>query len=220
MYMSRLVVRKESAFLLAHRNPYLLHQMIWSLFGDNPGRKRDFLYRVVDQVPRVYFLAVSERPPHDTESLWHIETRRYDPFIEKGQRYEFSLRANPVRTGRNRNGRHARFDVVMDAYLRCTKRHRSASSHAAEQKLIREAGLRWLTRRSPKLGISFRPEEVVVGGYRKHPFTKGSHEVTVATLDFRGILSVEDPQCLTHALYHGIGPAKAFGCGLLLLRLL
>jgi CRISPR system Cascade subunit CasE len=37
----------------------------------------------------------------------------------------------------------------------------------------------------------------------------------IVPVRFEGILSVDDPQRLLELVRHGIGPAKAFGCGLL-----
>ena len=39
-----------------------------------------------------------------------------------------------------------------------------------------------------------------------------------SALDFSGELTVIDPAAFIVALSKGIGPAKAFGCGLLLVR--
>ncbi|MHB1353416.1 MAG: type I-E CRISPR-associated protein Cas6/Cse3/CasE [Thiobacillus sp.] len=38
------------------------------------------------------------------------------------------------------------------------------------------------------------------------------------TCTFEGILRVEMPEQLASLLENGVGPAKAFGCGLLLVR--
>lgn len=40
----------------------------------------------------------------------------------------------------------------------------------------------------------------------------------VVTVTFEGVLNVIDPDRLVMLLENGIGPAKAFGCGLLLVR--
>jgi CRISPR system Cascade subunit CasE len=40
----------------------------------------------------------------------------------------------------------------------------------------------------------------------------------LGTCTFEGTLRVSSPERLAHLLENGIGPAKAFGCGLLLVR--
>jgi CRISPR-associated protein Cas6/Cse3/CasE subtype I-E len=42
-----------------------------------------------------------------------------------------------------------------------------------------------------------------------------SHKLTLNIVQFDGYLQVIDPDKLLTALRQGIGPAKAFGCGLL-----
>ncbi len=42
--------------------------------------------------------------------------------------------------------------------------------------------------------------------------------IRFSTLDFEGILTVENTNEFTRMLFAGIGPAKAFGCGLMLVR--
>jgi CRISPR system Cascade subunit CasE len=49
-------------------------------------------------------------------------------------------------------------------------------------------------------------------------FRKGKHAGKLVACTFEGVLRVDDPECLTNLLENGIGPAKAFGCGLLLVR--
>ena len=56
-----------------------------------------------------------------------------------------------------------------------------------------------------------------VDGHRVHR-KLGRHGIVVSTLDFEGELRVTDPEAFLSALSNGIGPAKAFGCGLMLVR--
>jgi CRISPR system Cascade subunit CasE len=37
-------------------------------------------------------------------------------------------------------------------------------------------------------------------------------------VDFEGTIEITDPGIFVEALFTGIGPAKAFGCGLMLVR--
>jgi CRISPR system Cascade subunit CasE len=56
-----------------------------------------------------------------------------------------------------------------------------------------------------------------VDGYstwRQH----GGTGIALTTLDFEGVLEVVDPGSFLSSLLGGIGPAKAFGCGLMLIR--
>jgi CRISPR system Cascade subunit CasE len=40
----------------------------------------------------------------------------------------------------------------------------------------------------------------------------------IGVLDLEGVLVVSDPARLCHCLAHGFGRAKAFGCGLMMIR--
>ena len=42
--------------------------------------------------------------------------------------------------------------------------------------------------------------------------------MSFSTLDFDGILTVNDPAAFLLALSRGFGAAKAYGCGLMLIR--
>jgi CRISPR system Cascade subunit CasE len=42
--------------------------------------------------------------------------------------------------------------------------------------------------------------------------------MTIAVLEFAGVLTVRDPARFLAALAQGFGHAKAFGCGLMLIR--
>ncbi len=50
--------------------------------------------------------------------------------------------------------------------------------------------------------------------WQKH----GAKSIKLSMLDLEGFLMVVDPKAFAEALYNGVGPAKGFGCGLLLVR--
>lgn len=83
--------------------------------------------------------------------------------------------------------------------------------------LANEAGKSWLEAQGRRLGFAI--EEVAVGSYTYDSFKTGSGQsVEVGTVEFTGQLRVTDPAEFIKALNNGIGPAKAFGCGLMLVR--
>lgn len=71
-----------------------------------------------------------------------------------------------------------------------------------------------------------RPASVLVQSRRTpqpevHPplgFRKANYAGKLSTVTYEGALTVVDPQVLTFHLENGVGPAKAFGCGLLIVR--
>lgn len=55
-------------------------------------------------------------------------------------------------------------------------------------------------------------------GYRWHSLPKKGRTAGFSSVDFEGELEVTDPASFIEALFTGVGPAKAFGCGLMLVR--
>jgi len=74
----------------------------------------------------------------------------------------------------------------------------------------------WLQARSERLGIHLDLEALRADGYEQH---RGkADKLRISTIDFSGRFKVVDPQALRDAYFGGVGHAKAFGCGLLLVR--
>ncbi|MFP4258599.1 MAG: type I-E CRISPR-associated protein Cas6/Cse3/CasE [Desulfovermiculus sp.] len=220
MYLSRIELRSEQGTRSLIQNEYGVHQALWSLFADHADRRRDFIYRKHDTQPLPVFYAVSKRPPKEDTRKWKVQTKTYAPHLQQGDVLEFSLRVNPVRTIKDANGRQKRVDVVMDEkYLQKQKQDDPAS--LAER--MRMAGLKWLDARAEKLGFEYSHDRLRVDGYCIQTFFKAKknakkNRIRFATLDFEGQITVQDPQAMLNTLYYGIGPAKAFGCGLMLVR--
>ena len=202
---------------LAGGGNYRLHQMVWRLFPANEDQGRDFLYRWEDAAaPRLYL--VSERPPALVEGPWKLETKPYTPAVQQGELLQFSLRANPVRTRKAAEGRSKRHDVVMDA--KWQQRQAQDEPAQAMTELIHQVGREWLAGRAEGLGFSVQDCPLRVEGYRQHRLFKArtGKPVRFSTLEFSGVLRVVDRELFVQTLFRGVGPAKGFGCGLLMVR--
>jgi CRISPR system Cascade subunit CasE len=218
MFFSRISLREDAPssrrFWSAFRSPYSVHKAIWNLFGDRPDRERDFLYHVEETSGPPVVYALSARQPENSDELWSVEAIDFAPKLQGGMRLGFLLRANPVRT---REGK--RHDVIMEEKHRLKARGVPRAEWPLDAELAEEAGAAWLRARSEKAG--FRVHAVRADGYRQHDFLKqgDSRRVRFSTVDFTGLLEVLDPTCFFgEALCRGIGHAKGFGCGLLLIR--
>ena len=189
------------------------HHLVWSLFADDAERKRDFLWR---EMARGEFFILSARPPEDRHRLFDIaEPKEFAPQLASGDRLGFSLRANPVvRRKDPARGRAVKHDVVMDALrLREGKR--------AEHRLqaVQEHGFAWLGRQGTRSGFTVEPETVRVDGYERHRVPRNNAETMLySTLDYEGVLTVTEPTRFLDAMTTGFGSAKAYGCGLMLIR--
>jgi len=224
MYMSRIRLRPEvknyPGFWKKAGDEYQLHNFIWDVFSDSPERKRDYLYRREDVQGLPSFLAVSAREPRLSSGLWDVTPKEYDPVIREGQRLYFSLRANAVRTKRDKDGRQHRHDVVMEAKSRLKAEGIPKDEWPIEADIVQRAGYVWLAMRGESNGFSVKSGEIRADGYCQHRFLKpkGRNHVKYSTLDFTGVLTVTDPEAFRNALYVGLGAAKGFGCGLLMVR--
>lgn len=212
MYLSRMRLKgggkSTPAFWRAFTTDgYALHQAVWSVFGRGPDDTRSFLYRAELRGRDSQVYVLSEAGPVEEDSgLWHVESKPFDVVLKKGQRLVFELRANATVT---RDGK--RHDVVMDLK---TKKGKAMT----QNELAQEAGEAWLKRRSQQRG--FRPEVVRVDGYRRFELMKGDRRkpIRLSTLDLTGILVVEEPDAFREVLHKGMGRARSFGCGLMMIR--
>lgn len=192
------------------------HHLVWSLFAGDSSGQRDFLWR--EEERRGGFLILSERIPCDRHSLFDIrEPKPFAPALAEGDRLRFSLRANPVvRRRPPAGGRSVKHDVVMDALCE----HPSGERAEHRFDAMRERGFAWLERQGANAGFSVADADVRIDGYRQHRVSRKAGEKAMAfsTLDFEGILSVRDPTVFLAGIVRGFGAAKAYGCGLMLIR--
>ncbi len=225
MYFTLIKLRKN---LLPHDiaglnggDGYNFHKLLWNLFSDGPDRKRDFLYRFEAIKGSPTFYTVSEREPVDSGHIWDIHPKLYVPKLKKGDRLSFTVRVNPIRSKRDANGRQQRHDVVMEAKNKIGFKNLPADQRPPVATLIQDAGIDWLKARETEYGFSFEDTSVRVDGYFQHKLFKGkgSRPIIFSTVDFNGILSITDPATFVEkCLFKGIGPAKGFGCGLMLVK--
>lgn len=222
-YFSRVRVKPGAVRSILNQtgDAYREHALVWQLFpGD--GMPRDFLFRVdVDQQGIPVYYVVSQREPSFHDALV-VETRPYDPQLQVGELVRFDLRANPTITASKTGKRH---DVLTHAKYQA----RDAGLSPEEvMRRIESAGRQWLVERSLGLRIiadlddlpDGLSQSLVVARYQQHRVRARKHEkeLRFATVDYSGLAKVTDPGALRKILFEGAGRAKAFGCGLLLVR--
>lgn len=131
--------------------------------------------------------SVLEQLPGYLQQRQPWETKQLIPeeWLRADQSYRFRLFANPTVT---REGK--RLGLVAE-----------------------DAQLAWLTRQGERLG--FNVEAALVTGSELLRSRKGESQISLLRACFEGRLRVVDKEALSKALRTGIGPGKAFGCGLL-----
>jgi len=231
MYFSKLCVRKDASpkelSQFSHKDGYKLHQWVWSLFPEDKEAKRDFLFHRFETpaspVPFGYFV-VSRRPPQRAGDLWELSVKPYAPKLETGAMLKFSLRANvtiksPHRDRAKTQGK--REDLLM--YKKHQWRTEQETKPEAERepfpqrRMEQELGLGWLAQKGEANGFHLEAKASKVLAYRQEIFYgKAKQPVRYSYFDFDGTLAVTDPQKFEQCLFTGIGKAKGFGCGLLM----
>lgn len=202
------------------------HRLIWSAFAGDPEVRRDFLWR---DMGRGQFMVLCARKPEAAELFEPPEVKPFAPALAPGDRLRFVLRANATRTVTEADGRKRHRDVVMEALKPIPGRKdlpEGARSQRAPMRLAlaQEAGHRWLERQGKRAGFQVR--NCGVSAYRVvripdpkkllHP--RESQDRRFGILDFEGVLELADPVGFLACLTRGFGRAKAFGCGLMLIR--
>ena len=193
------------------RNPYDIHCALWRLF---PGQAREgrtngeeartgFLFRVEENQPGrgATIIMQSVNPPQTgSEGAKVVRlSNPFDPSLRPGDRLRFLLTANPVKTITDADGRtNAKGEV---------KKCRVPLIREEEQRV-------WLAH---KLNGAAELETLELRTGRPLYFRK---KVTgkIVSVTFEGLLRVTDGNAFVSLLKNGLGPAKAFGCGLMLVK--
>ena len=239
---------REAAFERNREGAYEDHQWLWQrFFPAPPGTPRDYMFRRLDAGVAGRFYVVSARTPRTDVPGWEVKTKRYEPAVSAGQQFQFELRANPVVSRRgdallNADGstklrptgkpkyKVVRHDVVMDAKKRLLAERGLASwgdwqdnDKPVLHDLTHRACAKWLHDIGREHGFEInrdqdKPDQdrLSVDAYTQH---RGKGEkLRFSSVDFAGELTVFDAVKFGIALTLGVGHAKAFGCGLLLVR--
>ena len=228
LYLSRLTLNRDTpaVALLPLLNPRepgpaadAHHRLLWSVFGDSAERKRDFLWRH-DGQGRFYTL--SSRPPQSSALFNRPETKIFNPVLRVGDRLQYTLRANATKDRAvvsrmekaARRGKSRRVDVVMDILRTAPEGEKRAVIRDLTAQAAAEA---WMTRQGTARG--FEPRMTIVEGYSTIELGRRRRQgATFGILDLAGEIAVTKPEAFLTALGAGFGRAKAWGCGLMLIR--
>jgi CRISPR system Cascade subunit CasE len=211
------------------------HRLVWALFADSPDRERDFLWR--EASPGVFYLLSKRLPKDDTELFDVCEPKEFSPLLQVGDRLQFSLRANATVSRGSGDGKRGKpHDVVMNALYGVPREERGK----VRERVTQAAAIAWLEAQGARAGfavgkpalkesepsqdgrlesVSGAPCGVDVVRYSTLRIErKGARPAELGVLDLAGVLEVREPATFALALARGFGRAKAFGCGLMLIR--
>ncbi len=225
MYLSRIRFTPEGVRAQCRNgmiaNPFREHQMIWNLFKNSPDQTRDFLYRREDQPgkPPFYYL-LSARRPEARNDLLTVETKAFEPRWQTGDRLRFELRANAVitRKASDNSKRRIRRDIIEAKLDEYKTRYPDSADRPPPPIIHQEASDGWMRRQGEQYGFDIA--ELLVANHCFHKVKKpGDKNLRCFTsIDLFGTLQIREPKTFTEQLAKGFGRAKAFGCGLMLVR--
>lgn len=197
MYLSEIVLNPlDRRTMRILSDAYRLHKFMMAGFS-NEGKPSRILFRQEPEVKgNILRLLVqsNQRPmwPQMDEYkkiILKVQSKEFTPQFRKGAIYRFRLRANPVVT---REGK--RYGLIRE-----------------------EALIDWLKKKEGQSGANFVSVRAIDEGYITGVKRTGerSDHVRIKTARFEGVLKITEPVNFIKVLTGGIGPAKAFGCGLL-----
>jgi CRISPR system Cascade subunit CasE len=199
MYLSKVFIDFKKP-----KNIYQIHQDLWTLFPRQDDKARSFLFRVEQQQAGVgaSILMQSEiAPSAGNEQVNLLATRELSLILIKNQRLRFLLVANPVKTIKDQQQRKNQNGVIKSNRVPLIKEE--DRQNWLERKLQSWAQLDSLIiRPCPPLYFYKKDQQKGYGG-------------KIVPIGFEGILTVQEPDEFIEQIKQGIGPAKAFGCGLL-----
>jgi CRISPR system Cascade subunit CasE len=217
MYLSRLVLNPRSRQVQREViDPYQRHRTILAAFPEDLPKSECVLHRLEQgEGGNALILLVQSHHAPDWSQLEQKEyltspdpfsthpnpaVKRFEVNLRTGQEFYFRLRANPT-----------------------VKKKRPGQRNSNRVPLVREERqMEWLNKKSDQHGFKLLKTIVHNEINREGSIYRESgkrHKLTLYTVQFDGQLEVVDPARLEEAVRSGIGPAKAFGCGLLSLAL-
>lgn len=210
------------------------HRLLWTLMPEAmqqagkpasaAGDKSAFLWcRAPDRDGRPTWYLLGPEPRAEA-AFFDVASKPWSLALTPGDRLAFELVVHAtvdrmLAPEKGRDGRR-RIDVVLDAIL-AAEREGSGVSRA---ELRRERGgtamATWWGAQGERHG--FTPLATEVLDYQTVPLARGGakerNPVQLGIARLTGLVAVTDPDAFASKVATGFGRAKAFGCGLMLLR--
>ncbi len=203
-YLTQVTLDFAAAARLGLSDTYEWHQAVWKAFPGRDGQKRDFLTRLDRRPEGFRVLIVSPvqpvRPdwcPSDPEN-WKTKPIPETYFTRR--RYAFQLCANPTRK------------VAVQEPDGSFKKNGRRVPLGSREELVA-----WIRRKGEQGGFAVDEETLRTFSLGREYFEKKGMRGLHSAVEFQGVLTVTDPQKSYEAFIRGVGSAKAFGFGLLVI---
>jgi CRISPR system Cascade subunit CasE len=198
------------------------HRLMWTVMPRDIQQSHDkgrspFLWRSAGDNHKYYLLGPK---PVEESPLFGIETKAFEPNFTPGDRLAFDLRVNATvdrKTGEvNGKAVRTRVDVAFDL-MRSEERDGIVEPRARRRFSAATTAIRdWLDARADQSGFRLIASDLVA--YRTETLPRRGCTAKFGVFDVTGILEVAEPGTFLRRLIVGFGRAKAFGCGLMLLK--
>jgi CRISPR system Cascade subunit CasE len=203
-YITQATIDFATAARHQFRDSYDWHQAVWRAFPGQDGEARRFLTRLDRQRDGFRLLIVSPVAPVRPE--WcppgdeNWKTKAIPETYFSRTKYVFQLCANPTKKvakqladgGLAKNGRRAPL-------------------------VSRDDLVAWIHRKGAEGGFAVDETTLRTFSRGREYFIKNGQAGLHSAVEFQGVLAVTDPQTFHEAFARGIGSAKAFGFGLLVI---
>jgi CRISPR system Cascade subunit CasE len=200
-YLTEVDLPFDTAARLKLHDTYAWHQAVWKAFPGRDGEPRDFLTRLDRHREGFRLLIVSptqpERPDWCPPDGWRTKPIPESYFGKT--RYAFQLSANPTKK------------VASRADGTLTKNGRRVPLGT------REELVEWIRRKGDQGGFTVDESTLRTFSRGREYFRKNGRQGLHSAVELKGVLTVTDPAKFHETFTHGIGTAKAFGFGLLVM---
>jgi len=181
-------------------------RILWRL--DAIRAHRTALYVLTQSAPSWEHIVEQAGWPNTSHPQSSIKPyERITDRLATDQQYAFHLCANPVRTV------PIATDDPPGKHPRGVRRAHRTAQQQIEWLLDHTKGWGW----DIPVATSGDRDVTIIERRTVHFAKRSGNRVTLDTATFEGRLHVLDPDLLRHSLLVGVGPAKAYGCGLITL---
>lgn len=189
MYISRLILSNMDKLRTGIKDEYTLHQFVYSLFREQ--NERSFLYYVdYKSIGNTLVLIQSEERPINNR-IGRLDTKIIPEKFYDFHEYYFKIRISPVRRNQGKV-----VSVIRD----------------------KEELVRWFCSIALNNGFSVDDTTLEKVGEGQMRMRKHNNVITIAYTDLTGVLMVEDKEQFMKVVKKGLGRAKGFGLGMVMLK--
>ncbi len=207
-WITKVAISNQDVFSHGICDTYQWHKKIWDCFPEKPEMQRNFLFRVDPHNEMTQVIIVS--PIEPKKPYWCnndcFETKVIPNQYFQFKKYYFELRANPTLK-------------KVQPMVSDKENNQKKKTQGKRIPLIHtEALYEWLNRKAESGGFKIvSTEKLHIGHPTKYHFSKKHVKGYHSGVDFKGYLEVLDSNQFIQTFEKGIGSAKSFGFGLLVL---